>query len=79
MMTFKAVTETIAIATNSLKEVRIVRDVNPFDYDRNFWMLYTPSGRLLDELTEAGPFASFEAAKRTAEMTVGMKIFSGDF
>jgi len=29
---------------------------------------------LLDEFTSAGPFVEFEAAKRNAEMNVGMYI-----
>lgn len=79
MMTFEAINETTAVATNSIKEVRIVREVNPFNYDRNLWMLYTPEGRLLDGFTSAGPFVSFDAAKRNAEMNVGMKMNWGDF
>ena len=49
------------------------------NYDRNTWMLYTPEGRLLDDFTSAGPFVSFEAAKRNAEMNVGMKMNWSDF
>jgi hypothetical protein len=79
MMTFEAVDEITAVATNSIKNVRIVRMVNPYNYDRNVWMLYTPEGGLLDEFTSRGPFASFEAAKRNAEMNVGMKINWSDF
>lgn len=79
MMTFKAISETIAVATNSIKEVRIERFVDTNNYDRNHWMVYTPEGRLLDEFTSAGPFVSYEAAKRNAEMNVGMKIFSESF
>ena len=74
MMTFKAISETIAVATNSIKEVRIERNRDMNNYDRNTWMLYTPEGRLLDDFTSAGPFVSFDAAKRCAEMTVGMHI-----
>lgn len=79
MMTFEAISETIAVATNSIKEVRIERNRDMNNYDRNTWMVYTPEGRLLDEFTSAGPFVSFEAAKRNAEMNVGMKIFSENF
>ena len=79
MMTFKAISETIAVATNSIKEVRIERFVDTNNYDRNHWMVYTPEGRLLDEFTSAGPFVSYDAAKRNAEMNVGVKIFSEDF
>ncbi len=78
MMTFKALNETHAVATNSIKKVTIVRSVSDV-FDRNFWMVYTPEGRLLDDAVEAGPFTSYEAAKRDAECNVGMKIFSGDF
>jgi nitric oxide synthase oxygenase domain/subunit len=79
MMQFEAISETIAVATNSIKEVRIERDRDMNNYDRNTWMLYTPEGRLLDDFTSAGPFVSFEAAKRNAEMNVGMKMNWGDF
>ena len=79
MMTFKAISETIAVATNSLKEVRIERFVDANNFDRNHWMVYTPEGRLLDDFTSAGPFVSFDAAKRNAEMNVGMKIFGSNF
>ena len=79
MMTFEAISETIAVATNSLKEVRIERFVDTNNYDRNHWMLYTPEGRLLDDFTSAGPFVSFDAAKRNAEMNVGMKMNWSDF
>lgn len=71
MMKFKAIDETTAVATNSLKTVRIVREVNPFNYDRNVWMLYTPDGGLDDSFTSRGPFISFEAAAKNAEMNVG--------
>jgi hypothetical protein len=74
MMTFEAVSETIAVATNSLKKVVIVRSINPFDYDRNFWMVYTPEGRLDDNKDSAGPFTSWEQAKREAECEVGMAM-----
>ena len=79
MTTFEAISETIAVATNSIKEVRIERNRDMNNYDRNTWMLYTPEGRLLDDFTSAGPFVSFEAAKRNAEMNVGMKMNWGDF
>ena len=74
LMQFEVINETIAIATNSLKEVRIERFVDTNNYDRNHWMVYTPEGRLLDGFTSAGPFVSFDAAARNAEMNVGMKI-----
>ena len=79
MMMFRAISETIAVATNSIKEVRIERFVDTNNYDRNHWMVYTHEGRLLDGFTSAGPFVSFEAAKRNAEMNVGMKMNWGDF
>lgn len=69
MMTFNKFNE----ATNSIKPVFISKT-----HDRKF-MVYTPEGRLLDDFTSAGPFVSFEAAKRNAEMTVGMKMNWGDF
>lgn len=73
MMTFTVENDRVARATNTIKPVTIVRDVTgPFD--RNTWMVYTPEGRLQDDFTSAGPFASFEAAKRNAEMNVGMKM-----
>lgn len=74
MMTFEAINETTAVATNSLKPVHIVRHVDVNNHDRNHWMLYTPEGGLLDEFTSRGPFVSFDAAKRNAEMNVGMTI-----
>ena len=70
MMTFNQ-SEThshIYKATNSIKPVEIYRM-----YDGKF-MIYTPEGRLDDDFTSAGPFVSFEAAKRNAEATVGMTI-----
>jgi hypothetical protein len=79
MMTFEAINGTTAIATNSIKEVRIERFVDTDDYDRNYWMLYTPEGRLLDDVTSVGPFTSYDAAKRDAEMNVGMKMNWSDF
>jgi hypothetical protein len=79
MMTFEAISETIAVAKNSIKEVRIERFVDTNNYDRNHWMVYTPEGRLLDEFTSAGPFVSWDAAKRNAEMNVGMKMNWSDF
>ena len=74
MMQFKVVNEHTAVATNSLKEVRIVRSIDYDNYDRNTWTLYTPEGGLLDKFTSRGPFTSFDAAKRCAEMNVGMHI-----
>lgn len=79
MMMFTAIDETTAVATNSIKEVRIVRGVAPAEYDRNTWMLYTPEGRLDDDFRSAGPFISFDAAKRNAEMNVGVKMNWSDF
>lgn len=79
MMQFKIVNEHVAVATNSIKEVRIVRSIDRANFDRNSWMLYTPEGRLCDEFTSAGPFVSFDAAKRNAEMNVGVKMNWKDF
>lgn len=73
MMQFDTVDYCTAIASNSLKPVRIVRNVTN-DYDRNEWMVYTPDGRLLDECTQSGPFNSFNDAQRDAEAHVGMSI-----
>lgn len=67
MMMFEAINQTTAVATNAIKTVQIIRD-------QNMWMLHTPEGRLLDEITSVGPFNSFEAAKREAEATVGMTM-----
>lgn len=78
MMTFKAIDETIAVATNSIKEVKIVRSVTE-EFDRNEWNVYTPEGRLIDNVLVAGPFSSFENAKRNAEMNVGMAMNWSDF
>ena len=78
MMTFKAINETTAVATNSLRKVEIVRQVSN-KFDRNEWMVYTPNGRLLDNIKVAGPFESFERAKRDAECTVGMAMNWSDF
>ena len=69
MMTFNEYNE----ATNSIKPVMIQKR-----FDGNY-MLYTPEGGLLDEFTSRGPFASFENAKRNAEMNVGMKMNWSDF
>ena len=79
MMQFKVISENIAVATNSIKEVRIERFIDTNNYDRNRWMLYTPEGGLNDAFTSRGPFVSFDAAKRNAEMNVGMKMNWGDF
>ena len=79
MMQFKVISENIAIATNSIKEVRIERFIDTNNYDRNHWMLYTPEGGIIDKFTSRGPFVSFDAARRNAEMNVGMKMNWGDF
>lgn len=72
MMTFEQ-TGNVFTATNSIKPVIINKD-----YAGNY-MLFTPEGRLLDNFESAGPFTTFEAAKRNAEATVGMKMNWGDF
>lgn len=70
-------------ATNSIKTVIIV---NHGMMNRSFsstgggeYMVFTPEGRLLDDVTSAGPFASFEEARRNAEINVGMKMNWSDF
>jgi hypothetical protein len=78
MMQFNVINETTAVATNSLREVSIVRSVTS-EFDRNEWMVYTPNGRLLDDVKVAGPFDSFNRAQRDAECTVGMAINWSDF
>jgi len=70
MMKFEAVNEVTAVATNSLKPVTVVRSIG-VHYDRNTWMVYMPEGGLISNFTSAGPFVSFDAAKRYAEMNVG--------
>jgi hypothetical protein len=70
MMKFEAVNDRVAEATNSLKPVCIERNVYG-PYDSNTWMLYMPEGNLVGTFTSAGPFVSFDAAKRYAEMEVG--------
>jgi hypothetical protein len=42
-------------------------------------MLHTPEGGLFDDFKTRGPFVDFEAAKRNAEMNVGMKMNWSDF
>jgi predicted double-glycine peptidase len=75
MMTFNAVNENLAVATNSIKTVQISREIDADNYDRNTWMLHTPDGQLYEEdLTMVGPFDSFEKAKRYAEANVGVSI-----
>lgn len=69
MMTFNQFNE----ATNSIKPVIIHKK-----HDCTF-MLYTPEGRLLDDFTSAGPFMSFEDAKRNAEANVGVTMKLEDF
>jgi hypothetical protein len=73
MMEFKIVNQCTVVATNSIKEVRIVRSIDRSNYDRNLWMVYTPQGGLMDEFTSRGPFVNFESAKRNAEMNVGVE------
>ena len=73
MMQFAIVDENTAVATNSIKSVRIVREVTD-NFDRNVWTVYTEEGRLLDDVTVSGPFNYFDVAKRDAECEVGMSI-----
>jgi hypothetical protein len=70
MMKFETPDYRVAVATNSLKPVTIVRSIG-VHFDRNTWMVYMPEGGLVNEFTSAGPFVSFDAAKRYAEMEVG--------
>lgn len=72
MMTFKK-TGTVSTATNSIKTVMINKNY------ANQFMVYTPEGRLLDDVTSAGPFVDFESAKRNAECNVGMAMNWSDF
>lgn len=69
-MEFKVINEHTAVATNSLKEVRIVRSIDYDNYDRNSWTVYTPNGGSYDKFISRGPFTSFEKAKRCAELNV---------
>ena len=59
-------------ATNSIKPVMIHKTFKGY-------MLFTPKGRLLDDIESAGPFVDFESAKRNAEMNVGMAMNWSDF
>ena len=68
MMTFNE----YGCATNSIKPVTIHKTFTGY-------MVYTPEGGLLDEFASRGPFVSFDAAKRNAEMNVGMKMNWEDF
>lgn len=72
MMTFEQ-TGNVFTATNSIKPVIINKN------HANQFMLLTPEGQLLNDFTSAGPFVNFEAAKRNAEMNVGMKMNWSDF
>lgn len=67
MMTFNQNGQ-IYTATNSLKPVKI------WSTGPKSWHVYTPAGRLLDDINIAGTFKSFEEAKRNAEEKVGMTI-----
>ena len=71
MMTFEE-SANVFTATNSIKSTIIIKGFKGY-------MLYTPEGRLLDGFTSAGPFVSLDAAKRNAEMNVGMKMNWSDF
>lgn len=70
MMKFESTDSRTAVAINSLKPVTVVRSIG-VHYDRNTWMVYMPKGGLISNFTSAGPFVSFDAAKRYAEMEVG--------
>ena len=71
MMKFKSLDQVTAVATNSFKEVRIVRSIIK-DYDRNRWVVQMPDGDLSNYFISAGPFNSFESAKKYAELNVGV-------
>lgn len=65
-------------ATNSIKPV-IILNHGYSTPDGAEYMVFTPEGRLFDDFTSAGPFTTFEAARRNAEMNAGMKINWEDF
>lgn len=67
MMTFEQI-DNIFISTNSVKPVKI------YNTSPKSWTVYTPEGRLDDDINLAGPFTSFEEARRNAEVKVGMKV-----
>lgn len=71
MMKFKALDQVTAIATNSFKEVHIVRSITK-NYDKNQWVVQMPEGDLSNYFISAGPFSSFESAKKYAELNVGV-------
>lgn len=71
MMKFKALDQVTAIAVNSSKEVRIVRSIIK-NYDMNRWVVQMPDGDLSECFVSAGPFTSFESAKKYAELNVGV-------
>jgi hypothetical protein len=66
MMKFKETSKGYFEATNSLKTVYIHQS-----YITKNFMLYMPDGDLYDTFTSAGPFVSFDLAKRYAETNVG--------
>jgi hypothetical protein len=72
MMAFEQIGSTFT-ATNSIKAVIINKT---FD---NMFTIFTPEGGLLDNFTSRGPFTTFDAARRNAEMNVGMKMNWSDF
>lgn len=66
MMNFSETTKGHFEATNSLKKVIIHQSY----LTKNF-MVYMPDGDLYNNFTSAGPFVSFDLAKRYAEANVG--------
>jgi hypothetical protein len=66
MMQFKETSKGYFEATNSLKTVYIHQS-----YITKNFMLYMPDGDLYNTFTSAGPFVSFDLAKRYAETNVG--------
>lgn len=66
MMQFTKLDDNNWVANNTTKVTNILRM-----YGGEF-MLYTPEGRKNDNFTSAGPFLTFEDAKRCAELNIEM-------
>jgi hypothetical protein len=66
MMKFTEISKGYFKATNSLKTVYIHQS-----YITKNFMIYMPDGDLYNNFTSAGPFVSFDLAKRYAEANVG--------
>jgi hypothetical protein len=65
MMQFEQITPRFFRATNSLRVVMIAQEIS------GHWMLHTPDGGLQDKFQTRGPFTTFDAARKNAEMNVG--------